>query len=304
MFTYSRLNSVVKSSKEVDFDDSSKIVLMSDCHRGDGSWKDNLAPNRNIYYSALQYYYKNDFTYIELGDGDDLWENRKFINIWNSYEEVFKLLYEFHLKKRLYLLFGNHDIAKKNKKYIGRNNSYLRKHSFYRNTLHANLLFSIIDIHEGIILKYVPTDNKILLIHGHQGDLMNDTLWRFSRFAVRYFWGLLEGLFGFNDPTSPAKNYSRKSIVEKEITKWILDNKYMVIAGHTHRPHFPAAKEAPYFNDGSCVHPYSVTAIEITSGKIHLVKWFINSRSDGTLFVDRKMIKGPRNLVDCFDFDK
>lgn len=62
--------------------------MFSDCHRGDGSFADDFANNRNIYMHALNQYYKNDFQYIELGDGDELWENLFFKDI---IERKFKL---------------------------------------------------------------------------------------------------------------------------------------------------------------------------------------------------------------------
>ncbi len=37
-----------------------------------------FADNRNIYYHALRNYYENDFTYVELGDGNVLWKNHDF----------------------------------------------------------------------------------------------------------------------------------------------------------------------------------------------------------------------------------
>ncbi|QBD87623.1 serine/threonine protein phosphatase [Clostridium tetani] len=304
MYVSSKLNHLYKTSKKLSFDDNSKIVFMSDCHRGDGSWKDNLARNRNIYFSALQYYYNNGFTYIELGDGDELWENRNFINILNAHEEIFKLLYKFHIDKRLYLIFGNHDIIKKDKKYMHKNELCISRHSYYKNLLHGKLLFDNIDVHEALVLKHIPSNSKILLIHGHQGDFINDRFWKFSRFAVRYIWSILEGSFGFKDPTSPAKNYSKKNFVEKQIIKWAKDNRCVIIAGHTHKPYFPMPNEVPYFNDGSCVHPYSVTSIEIEFDKICLVKWSISANSNGALFVDRKIIKGPEKLMDYFNFNK
>ena len=61
----------------------------------------------------------------------------------------------------------------------------------------------------------------------------------------------------------------------------------MLIAGHTHKPMFPEVGETPYFNDGSCVHPRCITAIEISDGNIILVKWSVNTKNDGTLFIDR-----------------
>ena len=72
MNEFKRLSEVFESSEEIFFDDSSKFIFMSDCHRGDGSWADSFRKNRNNYYAALTYYYNNNYTYIELGDGDEL----------------------------------------------------------------------------------------------------------------------------------------------------------------------------------------------------------------------------------------
>jgi hypothetical protein len=69
----------------VPFDDRSKFVFFSDVHRGDDSLSDEFARNRHIYYHALNYYYRDDFTYVEVGDGDELWENGLFRRIYNSH---------------------------------------------------------------------------------------------------------------------------------------------------------------------------------------------------------------------------
>ena len=62
-----RLTRIFNNSKEVYIDDRSKIIIMSDVHRGDGNWSDSFARNQNIFFAALKYYYDNDYTYIELG---------------------------------------------------------------------------------------------------------------------------------------------------------------------------------------------------------------------------------------------
>jgi len=46
MSVASRLSEVFESSGEIPFDDSSKLVFFSDCHRGDNSWTDDFAPIR------------------------------------------------------------------------------------------------------------------------------------------------------------------------------------------------------------------------------------------------------------------
>ena len=81
MNTLKRISKVFKTAEEIVFDDNSKIVLMSDCHRGDGNWSDDFSKNQNIYFAALTHYYDKNYTYIEIGDGDELWENKRFSDI-------------------------------------------------------------------------------------------------------------------------------------------------------------------------------------------------------------------------------
>lgn len=160
-------------------------------------------------------------------------------------------------------------------------------------------MFENINVYEGLILRHEITGQKILLIHGHQASFLDYKLWKLRRFLVRYLWRDIE-LFGFNDPTSTAKNYKKKESIEKSITEWVKREKHMLIAGHTHRPMFPEVGEPPYFNDGSCVHPSSITGIEIADGFITLVKWKVKTREDGTMFIGREILGGPRKLKDYF----
>ena len=79
MSSKSRLDRAYKNAKVVPFDDSSKFILFSDCHRGDNSFADDFANNRNIYFHALKHYYAEGFSYAEIGDGDELWENLSLV---------------------------------------------------------------------------------------------------------------------------------------------------------------------------------------------------------------------------------
>lgn len=297
-----KLTKIFNSSKNIDFDDSSKIVFISDCHRGDNSWRDNLEPNRNIYYAALNYYYENGYTHIEIGDGDELWENRNFLNICESYDEIYKLLYKFYLDNRFYMIFGNHDRIKENKKLPLIIKKLMSKSQVKNHNATALKLYEKLYINEGLVLNYLPGNNKILVIHGHQGDIINDQFWKLSRFTVRYIWSVLEGVLGFKDPTSPARNYNKKTVLEKRILNWISKNNCMVIAGHTHRPYLPKPGDLPYFNDGSCVSPYSISSIEIHSGSISLVRWRVATNSDKTFFASREIIEGPEKIESYFKY--
>jgi UDP-2,3-diacylglucosamine pyrophosphatase LpxH len=244
----------------------------------------------------LNHYYKRNYTYIEIGDGDELWKNKKLSDIVQTHSNVFWLLSEFFKEGRTYFIYGNHDMVKKNSKFVERN---LYRYLNERENRYIPL-FENVKIHEGLILRYKPANGRIFLVHGHQVDFLNDKLWKLARFLVRNLWRPLES-FGVNDPTSTAKNYYKKEAVGKKLTEWAMKEKHLLIAGHNHRPMFPEVGDPPYFNDGSCVHPRCITAIEINEGTIVLVKWSVNTKSDGTLYVGREVLAGPRELKDYFE---
>lgn len=270
----------------------SKLILLSDCHRGNNSYADDFSHNSIIYEHALSDYYQNGFTYIELGDGIELWENNKFSEILASHKNVFDLLLKFHQRKRLYLIWGNHDMVFKNKKNV----SKILGSYFNKDTNKTEPLFKDLNYYESLELKIKDLEKTIFLMHGHQADFFNYYCWKLSRFLVRYLWKPLQ-LIGYNDPTSPAKNHKELIKVEKRIKKWIQHNKnQMVITGHTHRPRFPAPNELPYFNDGSCVHPKSITGLEIVALEISLIKWETITHKDGTVKIEKTIIEGPSPL--------
>lgn len=294
MSSNTRLSKAYKNAKVVPFDDTSKFILFSDCHRGDNSFADDFANNRNIYFHALKYYLNEGFEYVELGDGDELWENTNFEAIFNAHKNVYLLLRDYHLKQKLHFIWGNHDMVYKDSKYVAQNLGT------YFDPVEAceKELFGAIDYHEAIVLKHTKTQQELFLTHGHQADWWNYTFWRWGRFLVRVLWKPLQ-VWGIADPTSPAKNYKELIKIEKRIKKWMVDNNHLLtIVGHTHRPRFPQPNEIPFFNDGSCVHPRSITGIEIENGAICLIKWNIETTDDGTLRVVRVLLEGPRKLSD------
>lgn len=80
-FYAKQIDKALASAKEINQEEHPRIVVFSDCHRGNGTWNDSFLNNKTLFQAALGYYRENDFTYIELGDGDELWENRKFSDI-------------------------------------------------------------------------------------------------------------------------------------------------------------------------------------------------------------------------------
>ena len=258
-----------------------KYVLFSDCHRGNGTNNDNFLKNQHLYIAALRHYYENDYIYVELGDGDELWENRNMDSIKEVHSEVFKILSKFYHENRLYMIYGNHDIVKKHDSFCEK-----KCRTFYCATSQTEEpLFPGITFYSGLILKNCASGRKLYLTHGHQASLLNSTLWPVSRFLVRYVWKPLEQI-GVLDPTSAAKNYKTKQRIEKRLTEWARKNERTLISGHTHRP-MAAEYTTPYMNTGSCVHPCLITCIEIGQEQLTLVKWYMDARTNGSLFVER-----------------
>lgn len=274
-----KLDKIFNRSISLNITDKSKIIIMSDHHRGNGEKNDNFLKNKNLFIGALTKYYNRGFTYIELGDGDDLWEVKRYDEIINRHYDVFKLLKKFHEQEKLLMIYGNHDIVKKKK-------NFLKKY-FYNTNLLKNL-----KAYESLILKY--GDKNIFLVHGNQVDIMNSSLWKLSRFLVRYFWQPLEKL-GFKDPTKGSKNYGVTKNTEKKLEDWSQKNKKILIAGHTHRPTYPNLKKSLYFNDGTCIHSDGITGIEIEKGGIALVRWIYKNN-----VLKREVIKGSYPILSFF----
>lgn len=288
-----KLDKIFNNSKKITIDDNSKLVIMSDCHRGAGDNHDNFIKNQSIYEAALIQYYKKDFTYIELGDGDDMWEVKKYEDIIEIHLDTFKQLKKFKDSNRLIMIYGNHDIVKKSPEILKK---YFYKY-YNKETKKIEDLLNNLDVYESLILNYKNHD--IFLLHGHQVDFLNNNLWYLARFLVRYAWRSLE-FIGLKDPTNAAKNYHVMKSTEKKLTKWSIKNNKILIAGHTHRSIFPQIGQSLYFNDGSCIHPNGITCLEIEKGNITLVKWKYKVNENDYIYVERSIIAGPENMLNFY----
>lgn len=298
MFTNQRLLKACKNAKVEYLDRNSKYIFFSDCHRGDDSVSDEFTRNQSLFVYALNYYYSQGYRYVEVGDGDELWEYAKFKYIRLAHSDVFTVLKKFFDDKRLIMLYGNHNI------YL-RSPAYVRQHYYYYYDEYNECmkeLFKGIVPYESLLLKNKRTKQKILIVHGHQGDLMNDQLGFLSMILLRYFWRFMH-VVGFHNPASPARNLLKRHKIEVAYKEWINKYSVMLICGHTHRPRFPKKEELPYFNTGCCIHTRGITGIEILNDKILMVNWRISSDHDGILQFERSIMRGPEP-IENFDFKK
>ena len=254
-----RLTHVFEAARRVPFDDSSRFVFFSDCHRGDGSRADSFARNKALFLHALHHYYRQGFTYVEVGDGDELWKNRQFSAVRRAHARIFDLMHRFDQQGRLHLIVGNHDI---------------------RGDRHDRVEKDGLVAREGLVLHHAQTGQQAFVIHGHQADFKSDRLDFLGRFLVRHVWRRLQIMGVGSPPSVPHGSHNRESI-QRRIVDWIQAYRHTVICGHTHRPVFARHGDPPYFNTGSCLYAGYITGIEIQNGEIALVRWAAGPKGSG-----------------------
>ena len=239
MLAFRRLSQVFGSSKEIPISNRSRIVFMSDCHRGDGSRADDFSPNKRLYLYALWNATTEQVTLTSRSETQTNCGKPQLQENSQGAEDVFLLLRRFHVAKRLYVIWGNHDIAKRSKQYLSQN-------LYYRYDPHTRRrvrLLEGLESHEGLILRHRESNVRVFVVHGHQADFANDQLWPLACTLARYVWRPLE-IIGIQDPISPAKNHKKRNRIESVLEKWSRDNHQIVIAGHTHRPTFLRRRSA------------------------------------------------------------
>jgi UDP-2,3-diacylglucosamine pyrophosphatase LpxH len=294
------LTRAFQAALRLPFDDSSRFVFFSDCHRGSNDRTDVFAPNKGLFRQALDHYLRRGFTYVEVGDGDELWMNPRFSDVQRAHRPIFDLLHQFDRRNRLHLLEGNHDVLAN-----GRHNA--ADDGQDRDAKGG------LGLREGLVLEYTRNGQEIVVLHGHQADFGIDPGFAISRFVVRHVWRRLQEL-GFGTAPIWAKPEYRRSWPEQQIMNWLQGHKRKierriynwleacekaVICGHTHFPHFAAPGTLPYFNAGSCVIPGHITGLEIQNGLISLVKWTTagHKPGDNGHAIRRELVAPPRSLA-------
>jgi predicted phosphodiesterase len=218
---------------------SGRFIIFSDQHRGAKNGADDFAIAEPNYLTALDYYYKNSFHFISLGDSEELWENslskvKKFNEVSIEKEKLFVA------QDRFTKIFGNHDLYWDNDPLAW---WQLRK-----------LYGKEVKIYEGMILQLTASSSEfrvspdselktrnseltILLTHGHQGDASSDGNW-FSKFFVARIWGPIQAYLRIN-PNTPAYDSNKKTLHNQIMYDWSSQQTNLIlITGHTHQPVF------------------------------------------------------------------
>lgn len=260
-----RLDETLSAAPVLEFDDDSRLVFFSDLHRGDNGPADAFRYNRAIFLSALGHYEREGYTYVEVGDGDELWKNRNLAAVQAAHRPVFRILDRFRAAGRLFLLAGNHQLVRQGRTLACFGPEYA----------------------EALLLRHQARAVQLLVTHGHQADATHARPYGLIRLAVRYVWrhlqnhGLSTSLpqdeehvpFG---PLAGAMAWSRSNQagIERRIAAWLESAGGLgIICGHTHRAAFALAGALPYYNTGCGIRPGVITGLEIVDGAISLVSW-------------------------------
>ncbi len=253
------------------------FIIFSDQHKGNRSWADDFAGCEKNYLAALHHYNGRNFTFINLGDSEELWKF-KISDIIPKNDESFKAEAAFQQNNRYVKTFGNHDILWKNKLDV-----VLNLKDFFDMPL---------PVYEGIVLRDSTLHLDIFLTHGHQGDRLSDNN-AISTWLVAHIWNPVQRYLRIN-PNSPSSDFTLRNKHNRMMYEWSSHRKHLVlITGHTHQPIFASGKyyahpsnnipgkepeDQPvpnYFNTGCCCfNDGDITGIEISHGSIRLIKWF------------------------------
>lgn len=288
-----------------------RFIILSDQHKGARDGSDDFTMAEPNYLAALDYYHKNGFTYINLGDSEELWENT-LGKIKKSNEKNFAAERQFIAGNRLIKIFGNHDLYWDNDPF-----AWWQLKDIYKEK---------IKVYEGVILSIQEGERGIHIFctHGHQGDAQSDGNW-FSKFFVARIWAPLQAYLLIN-PNTPAYDSGRKSLHNEIMYQWASGQKNMLlITGHTHQPVFGSlthlerlyksfqlaqqekntkriielqneirkrerdftsvsvdymVMKPSYFNSGCCCYTDGdITGIEIDEGCLRLIKWKLQDES-------------------------
>lgn len=309
-----------KRGEVLEINSNSKFIIFSDQHKGARDFADDFSMAEKNYLQALDYYNKLIFSYINLGDSEELWENL-LESVIKHNKKTFAAEKEFIARNAFIKIFGNHDLYWDNDPLS----------QFNLNRIYGK----VIRIYEGAILRF-KTKEKVLdifLTHGHQGDLQSDGNW-FSKWFVSTVWAPLQSYLKIN-PNTPAYDNQLKSVHNVLMYSWVAEQKNIaLITGHTHQPVFASlthlerlyaklakanienngieidsltaeldkrvakGDEQPklnkyksaYFNSGCCCYnDGDITGIEIENGIIRLIKWSFQITAEPKRYVLEEM---------------
>ncbi len=215
--TFERLDDHRKRACKVeDFDPKSRsFIILSDAHKWDRGEQDYFAQAEPAYLAALNFYHDRGFTLVLLGDIEE-GAGDLLSDVLAKYPETFSIEKSFP-PDRYIRIYGNHDHDWKNPD--------IRKY------LLEPIMGRIVDVWPALVLG-----DRIMVVHGHEGDVFSDELHGVTQIILRLFKKLYETLRGGSP--SAAENSRIRNKRARLLYKWGRKKGMIVIAGHTHLAYF------------------------------------------------------------------
>ena len=294
-----------------------RFIIFSDQHKGTRDEADDFRLAEKNYTNALQYYFTNNFCFINLGDCEELWENTPDA-VMKANKPILKAEAGYQPQNRYYRIFGNHDLEWK----------YPLQQNLYLDKVFGNAL----KVYEGLVLQtqYNEKTWQLFLTHGHQGDTRSDGN-AFSKWVVAAIWTPVQRFLEIST-NSLSDSFDLVDAHNIIMHEWsATQEQLLLIAGHTHKPVFAsldhidrlthqlesarlannqaliqkttgelearkkeyAGKQfvksnarPSYFNSGCCCFDDGdITGIEIEDGYIRLIKWKAGAEGGSTRMV-------------------
>ncbi len=197
----------MSSAPRLELDSSSRVVIMSDFHMGDGSSNDDLRRNGELLAAILEsHYLERGSTLVLNGDIEDL-QKFPLARIRTAWRGLFSLFDRFAREGRLYKIFGNHD-------------EDLLEMARYPYPLYPGL-------------RLGWGDRSLYAFHGHQASGFLTKHNDLSGAFIRYVFHTL----GIRNK-SPSRDSIRRYSIERRIYDFSKGTGIVSVIGHTHRPLF------------------------------------------------------------------
>ncbi|NJN27193.1 MAG: metallophosphoesterase [Cyclobacteriaceae bacterium] len=212
---YNQLDELYESSKKLEINEETRVVIFSDLHLGDGSSKDDFIQNAHLFQTAVEkYYFSKDFHLVLNGDVEEL-QRFSIKRIKSKWKDIYELFRRFDEKNMFHKLIGNHDLAL----------CLPNKPESEFNILHC--------------LTLQTTAGDMQVYHGHQASMVYEKLNKLVGYTLRY----LANPFRIKN-YSIAHSSRRQYAIEKRVYHYSSYRKRVSIIGHTHRPLFESMTKA------------------------------------------------------------
>lgn len=217
------LEKLLETSGTVRLGSSSKVLVLSDLHMGNGGRRDEFRRNSELVRSMLEeYYLPGKFSLVLNGDVEELFKfsHESIAECWGS---MYDLFLRFEKNGFFWKTLGNHDSD-----LVDERNYRLSKH----------LVESI---------RFMYGDEVMFLFHGHQASILLWETYPLVSRAIVLFLRYIAKPLGIRN-FSTAYNSRRRFAIEKSIYDFSNQAKIVSIIGHTHRPLFESLSKVDHLN--------------------------------------------------------